>query len=61
VKSILDPSFQYVPSHLTDIGKTFERVRQAAEDAKKQRDQETGNVRAIFDQRRLAEANDDRR
>lgn len=30
-KSILDPEFQYRPSHATDIRKTFERVRQELE------------------------------
>lgn len=28
MKSILDPDFQYVPSHATDIRKTFQRVRE---------------------------------
>lgn len=28
MKSILDPTFRYHPSHSTDIRKTFERVRQ---------------------------------
>ena len=27
MKSILDPAFRYVPSHATDIRKTFERIR----------------------------------
>jgi len=27
VKSILDPSFRYTPSHATDVRKTFERIR----------------------------------
>jgi hypothetical protein len=27
MKSILDRSFRYVPSHATDIRKTFERLR----------------------------------
>jgi hypothetical protein len=27
MKSILDPSFRYTPSHSTDVRKTFERVR----------------------------------
>ena len=34
MKSILDPSFRYVPSHATDVRKTFERIlreRQAAQ------------------------------
>ena len=28
MKSILDPSFRYRPSHATDIRKTFERIRE---------------------------------
>jgi len=34
MKSILDRSFHYVPSHATDVRKTFERIlreRQAAQ------------------------------
>jgi len=27
VKSILDPTFRYTPSHATDVRKTFERIR----------------------------------
>jgi len=27
LKSVLDPSFRYVPSHSADVRKTFERVR----------------------------------
>lgn len=27
MKSILDRSFRYVPSHATDVKKTFERIR----------------------------------
>lgn len=27
MKSILDRSFRYVPSHSTDVRKTFERIR----------------------------------
>jgi hypothetical protein len=27
MKSILDRSFKYIPSHATDIRKTFERLR----------------------------------
>jgi len=27
MKSVLDPSFRYVPSHATDVRKTFERIR----------------------------------
>jgi hypothetical protein len=31
VKSILDRSFHYVPSHATDVRKTFERIRRERE------------------------------
>ena len=31
MKSILDPSFRYVPSHSTDLKKTFERIRREHE------------------------------
>ena len=30
-KSLLDPAFRYVPSHETDIRKTFERIRRELE------------------------------
>ena len=33
MKSILDPSFRYVPSHATDLRKTFERVRREGDAA----------------------------
>jgi hypothetical protein len=33
MKSILDPSFRYVPSHATDVRKTFERIRREREAA----------------------------
>ena len=31
MKSILDPSFRYVPSHATDVRRTFERIRRERE------------------------------
>jgi hypothetical protein len=31
MKSIFDPAFRYVPSHATDIRKTFERLRREQE------------------------------
>ena len=31
MKSILDRSFKYIPSHETDIRRTFERARQQRE------------------------------
>jgi hypothetical protein len=37
MKSILDPSFRYRPSHDTDVRKTFERVRQELARADQQR------------------------
>ena len=33
MKSILDPSFRYVPSHATDVKKTFERIRREQQTA----------------------------
>lgn len=33
MKSILDRSFRYVPSHATDVRKTFERIRRDREAA----------------------------
>jgi hypothetical protein len=33
MKSILDRSFRYVPSHATDLRKTFERIRREHEAA----------------------------
>ncbi len=37
MKSILDPTFRYRPSHATDIRKTFERVREELARANQQR------------------------
>ena len=31
MKSILDRSFRYTPSHATDVRKTFERIRREQE------------------------------
>ena len=31
VKNILDPSIRYIPSHSTDVRKTFERIRRERE------------------------------
>jgi hypothetical protein len=33
MKNILDPSFRYIPSHATDIRKTFERIQREREAA----------------------------
>jgi hypothetical protein len=51
MKSILDPSFRYVPSHATDVRKTFERIvreRQAAQSP------EAGTVVPLNRERRSA-------
>jgi hypothetical protein len=37
MKSILDPSFHYVPSVETDLKKTFSRIRREMEKARAQR------------------------
>jgi hypothetical protein len=37
MKSILDPTFRYRPSHATDVRKTFERVREELARADQQR------------------------
>ena len=37
MKSLLDPTFRYRPSHATDIRKTFERVRKELARADQQR------------------------
>jgi hypothetical protein len=37
MKSILDPTFRYRPSHSTDVRKTFERVREELARADQQR------------------------
>lgn len=34
MKSLLDPSFEYVPSVNTDIRKTFERIRREQDQAR---------------------------
>jgi hypothetical protein len=33
MKSILNPSFRYVPSHATDLRKSFARIRRERESA----------------------------
>jgi hypothetical protein len=38
MKSILDPSFRYVPSHATNVRKTFERLRREADAASRRSD-----------------------
>ena len=51
MKSILDPTFRYVPSAETDLRKTFARVRreqrQATEAEQRDRDEQTRKVKPI--------------
>ena len=44
MKSILDPTFHYVPSTQTDIRKTFSRIRREMARAKSQSGREQGLV-----------------
>jgi hypothetical protein len=47
MKSILDPSFQYVPSAATDIRRTFERVRREMAEAGTQRGARPPSARGL--------------
>jgi hypothetical protein len=55
-KSILDPSFKYVPAACTDVGATFRRIRaaqkQAAESVRAETQQNQASVQRIFALRR---------
>jgi hypothetical protein len=42
MKSILDPTFHYVPSAATDVRKTFVRIRREMEDANERSAQSSG-------------------
>jgi hypothetical protein len=54
MKSILDPSFHYVPSTQTDIRKTFSRIRREMARAKTQASREQGLVVMMPRKRALA-------
>ena len=54
MKSILDPSFHYVPSTQTDIRKTFSRVRREIARAKAQSERDPGLVVMLRRKRELA-------
>lgn len=54
MKSILDPSFHYVPSTQTDIRKTFSRIRREMARAKVQSSREQGLVVMMPRKRQLA-------
>jgi len=49
MKSILDPSFKYVPSAQTDIRKTFARVRREARERERPgREDGSRNIALLF-------------
>ena len=54
MKSILDPTFHYVPSTQTDIRKTFSRIRRELARAKSQSAREQGSVVMLSRKRDLA-------
>jgi len=54
MKSILDPSFHYVPSTQTDIRKTFSRIRREMARAKAQSGRDPGLVVMLPRKRQLA-------
>ena len=54
MKSILDPSFHYVPSTQTDIRKTFNRIRREMARAKAQAGRDPGLVVMMPRKRELA-------
>ena len=54
MKSILDPTFHYVPSTQTDIRKTFSRIRREMARAKPQSSREQGSVVMLSRKRELA-------
>ena len=47
MKSILDPSFHYVPSTQTDLRKTFSRIRRELARAKAQVSREQSSPRVV--------------
>lgn len=48
MKSILDPSFKYVPAAATDVAKTFERARQEQAAAKLRGQQQAAPLPTIL-------------
>ena len=55
MKSILDPTFHYVPSTQTDIRKTFSRIRREMARAKSQPGRDQGLV-VVMPRKRTAVA-----
>ena len=53
MKSILDPTFQYVPSASTDLRKTFARVRREMKQAQV-KEEKDAKVSPIFEHTRAA-------
>ncbi len=54
MKSILDPTFRYVPAAATDLRKTFARVRREQREALAREAQSRANVKPITPRRREA-------
>jgi len=56
MKSILDPTFQYVPAVETDLKKTFARIRREQERAKAVAGAAASNVKALLINQRKGKA-----
>lgn len=54
MKSILDPTFQYIPSVETDIRKTFARIRREQRKEQDRLAEQNANVLRNFENRRAA-------
>ena len=57
MKSLLDPTFRYVPSSQTDIRKTFARIRREARAEERARDVDLRGLKVTpirFTERKLA-------
>jgi hypothetical protein len=58
MKSVLDPSFRYVPSINTDIKKTFARIRkearQLSDTAQQTRDGPSNTISVLFPDQKAA-------
>jgi len=58
MKSILNKDFEYVPSHNTDIRKTFERIRAKQREAKAKERQKNADRIDGYDHDNLGESPD---
>jgi len=54
MKSLLDPTFRYVPSTQTDIRKTFARIRREARAEERARVERGIKVTPLFNERKVA-------